>query len=251
VIPRGRITTRLVFDRVELEVKRSGEKGEEIRFDSREPKKEEGAKEAGMLARALAPLHHLAGGAVEPTQFPSGLIERFEGVDALKAKLLKDGPDDPLYKRGCEGIAHHVFLDNLLKPAIVMPQEGFSKGVVLQFQDLRLLPVTAGVPGYLYAKGTYHLAEAKDGLARVEMSGDCSLDPFERMPPWPKSAQAGRARLRLQKGTCKAWATVRVETGVLEESEHVTDLDLVFLRPDGKGEIPIPVKVTLKVKRIP
>jgi uncharacterized protein YfaP (DUF2135 family) len=50
------------------------------------------------------------------------------------------------------------------------------------------------------------------------------------------------------KGTCKAWAKIRIETGVLEEDEHVTDLDLHFIKPDGTGEVAIPTKVTQRSK---
>lgn len=254
MIPRSRTTLKLVYDRVELEMRRGGT-DRVLRLDTKEPvaeKDPKAADENSTFQRRSSALRALVGRSFEIVQLPSGMIERFDGLDRLKETLLKEGPDEPYYKRGVEGSLHTAYLVDTFRPGIVMPDAGMSLGDTLHFQDYNLLPEPiTGLPGLLYLKGTYKLAGVEEGIARVEMEGDASLDPYGSMHPWPEQMRAGRKRLHLVKGSVKAWVKVRAETGVLEEAERVTDLDLYFVKPDGSGEIPIPLKVTQKVQRIP
>ena len=254
VIPRERMTTEVLIERVVIEVFRGG-KDPVVRMDSKEePGPSPAAPGAGKAAERfeafVRPLRHLAGSRVEVSQRPSGIIVKIDGVDALRDRLLAAIPEGDPTRPVAEKMSWGFWLTNLCRPAVTVPERPASTGVDSEFLDMRTLPETVGVQGFAYFRGKYRLAEVKDGVARLTMEGEASLDPAPRQQPWRPEWVPGRNRLRLQRGVCRGWARIRVEDGRLLEDEHVTDLDLRFVRPDGSGEVPIPQKVTQRTKLV-
>ena len=252
VIPRQSLVTEVTFDRVVVELKRA-DSGRTIRFDTAEPPAEEGGageEATSSFFRNTRPLRALAGSRIEVTQRPTGMIESFGATESL-VRQLQEGlpPGDPL-RAGIERILSFGSLRYMLTPQVIVPARPLGASEVLKFQDLRPLPETTMLAGMIYYRGTYRLASAAEGPARMEMEAEVSLDPYPGMPPWPPAIAANRERLRLARGTCRAHSLTDAASGVLEEDEHVTELDLVYLPPDGKGEVPLPTKVTQRTKRI-
>ena len=234
----------------------SGREGTErvLRFDSAAPLPKEPPPAPlpgeAFFDRGTAPLRALAGADFEVVREPTGMITRFDGLDALKERLTKGiDPADPL-RGGIDRILSFGSLRYMLTPAIVVPAKRLQPGEEESFLDLRPLPDTVGLAGYLYYRGTYRIAEVKDGAARLEMKAEVTLDPPAGMPSWPAGTEKGRVRLRLAKGECRAWARIETASGRLLADEHATDLDLYFVRPDGKGEVPIPTKVVQGTKTV-
>ncbi len=131
----------------------------------------------------------------------------------------------------------------------MVPERSTSTGDLRKFFDFRSLPESTGTGGRMYYEGTYGLAKVEEGIARMEMEAVVTLDPpSPDIPGWPEAMAPRRKFLHLKKGSCRAWERIRVDTGVVLESEHETTLDLAFVRPDGKGEVPIPTKVVQRAK---
>jgi hypothetical protein len=250
-IPRGLTTTKVEFERVVVELHPAGS-DRTVRIDSADARPEAGEApgEESPFRKGTRPLRSLVGCAIEVVQKPSGMIERVDGLDAAKERLEKGLAADDPRRQGIERVLSPGSLRFMLSPLMIVPEQRLGVGEEQHFQDIRPLPDTVGLPGFLYFRGTYRLVEVKDGVARLEMKADTSLDPSGTLPPWPPAAAAGRNRLRLERGACKAWSRITVETGRLEEDEHVTDLDLFYVKPDGSGEIPMPTKVTQRTKRL-
>ena len=255
-VQRGeQATVRVELQRFLMEVFRGEGKEPVLRMDTRIPEDpkapvKEPETEAEKFAWAIGPLRQVAGCSIEVDQQFTGKILRFDGVEALQKKVLDSVPEGDARRPTLERMPWTLWLANLLAPAIGVPGRGMTLGADLKFADMRTLPETTGTGGYMYYAGNYRLAKVEAGVARLEMEADVFLDPLKGMPPWPKAMAPRRNFLRLQKGACKGWARIDVETGVLEEDEHVTELDLYFVKPDGKGEVAIPTKVTLRSKLV-
>lgn len=256
-VQRGRqATVEVEIRRIAMEVFRGDGAEPVLRMDSSvAPDAKAAAKtpetEAEKFEWAVSPMRFAAGGVVDMEQQFTGKIVQFGGVEDLQKRIRDALPEGDRRREVVDQFPWKFWLANLLAPAIGLPEGGMTPGADMKSWDMRTLPETTGTRGFMYYAQTYRLAKVEAGLARVEMEAEVSLDPPKGMPPWPKDVAARRAFLRLKSGACRAWAMVRVETGVLEEEEHVTDLDLHFVKPDGSGEIPIPTKVTLRTKRVP
>lgn len=227
-----------------------------LRMDSRVPPDpqaavKEPATEAEKFEWAVSPMRFAAGGLVDMDQQFTGKIIGFGEVEGLQKRIRDALPAGDKRREVVDQFPWKFWLANLLSPAIGLPANGMDVGADTKSFDMRTLPETTGTRGFMYYAQTCRLAKVEAGVARVEMEAAVSLDPPKGMPSWPKDVAARRNFLRLKSGACKAWARVVVETGVLEEEEHVTDLDLHFVKPDGSGEVPIPTKVTLRTKRVP
>ena len=256
VIPRERTTTKYLIERVRIEIARPGKDGV-LRLDTAEAAQKEPAPGPGQrpgdedsFLRHAAPFRRMVGASAEIVQFPSGKVDRIDGIDAFRKHMTEGLAADAPLRKVVEQLPWAFWIASMVSPAIGVPDRGMSVGQEIQFQDMRILPETVQVPGFLYYRGSARFAEAKDGIARFEMQGEVSLDPPSGMPPWPPAFAPGRPRLRLQRGSCKASARIAVETGCLEEDEHVTDLDLQFVKPDGTGGIPVPTKITMRTKLV-
>ena len=199
----------------------------------------------------VGPLRLVAGARIDMEQQFTGKILAFSGVEEMGKKVHDALPEGDQRREVLAQFPWKLWLANLMAPAIGLPARGMAIGADQKAWDMRTLPETTGTGGYMYYALTYRLAKVEAGVARLELEADISLDPPKGMSPWPTSLASRRPFLRLKSGACKAWARVVVETGVLEEEEHVTDLDLHFIKPDGSGEVPIPTKVTLRTKRVP
>jgi hypothetical protein len=208
--------------------------------------------EAEMYLYRAMPMRYLAGGRVEVDVKPSGRILRVVGGDDLRKAVLDHlGADDPR-RAVAEKVPWESLITNLLRPALLVPERGAAVGDSGKFYDMRTLPESTGTGGFMYYAGTWRFAKVENGIARMETEAEVSLDPpSPDVQPWPRAMAERRKFLRLQKGTCRAWARIRVDTGVVEEEEHLTELDLHFVRPDGKGEVPIPTKVIQRSKLVP
>jgi len=253
VLPGRGMTLRVTFDRVCGEIVR-GEDRAPLRFDSADPAgapaPAAGAedREAAAYQRSRGPILALVGKSVDGTWKESGLFVKFEGLDELRAAMAAGRPEGDPFRRAVDQIVNVASLHHLLRPHLVVGERSLAEGEERAFQDMGFLPESVGGIGYVYLKGVYRLKEAADGVARVEMEAAASLDPYPKMPPWPPAAAEFRNRLRLEKGTCRAWARIETATGRLLEDEHVTELDLRFLPPDGSAEVPIPAKQTRSLR---
>ncbi len=245
-LPRVSYASEVLFERLRIELRRSGEEGADV-FDSAAPPPSGAAAETP-FARRTAPHRLLAGSKITMVQRPSGLVERVEGVESLRERMCRDlAPEDPV-RGGIERLLGLGSLRYLVGPNILVPEHPASKGEERLFQDIRPLPETTGFPGLLYIRGKARFAGVEDGVARIEIEAEATLDPGPNMPPWPPAMAANRNRLRLQRGVCTGWARISVEKGVLLEDEHRTVLDLHFVKPDGTGEVPLPTTVTQSTK---
>jgi hypothetical protein len=202
------------------------------------------------LAHRVAPFRHVIGGVASVEVKKTRLVFGVTRAEELGKRVLDKLPPGDDRREAYEQYAWQNWVANLLKPAIVVQAEGMTVGKDIHFQDMRTLPETALTGGYMYYVGTCRLAKVEAGIARLELEAEVFLDPPKGMPPWPRGVAERRNFLRLSKGVCRAWAKVEVETGILLEDEHVTDLDLTFIKPDGKGEVAIPQKVTLRSKLV-
>jgi hypothetical protein len=253
VIPGTSVTLGVTFDRVAGEVRRSEDRPT-LRFDSAAPAPAPPAaadpadEEAARFHRGREPLLALVGKSIEATWEESGKYLRFGGLEGLREAMAgKRDAEDP-FRAAVDQIASVLNMHDLLRPHLVVGERSLRPDDPRTFQDMGLLPETVGGPGLVYYRGTYRLKEVVEGVARVEMEADCSLDPYPQMPVWPPQAAEFRSRLRLERGTCRAWERIETATGRLLEDEHVTDLDLRWLPPDGSKEIPIPAKRTRRMK---
>jgi hypothetical protein len=207
--------------------------------------------EAEKFAYFLSPLRFLAGAKVDLEQMNTGQVVRPSGVDEVKKRILAALPEGDARRGMAEGFPWGTWFLGVLRPALCVPRNGAKEGEKVKFVDQRTLPETVGTGGFMYYAGTSWLGKVENGKARMEMEAEVFLDPVgPSLQPWPRELAPRRRFLRLQKGTCRAWARIDVETGVLEEDEHVTDLDLHFLPPGDKPEVAIPTKVTLRSKRV-
>jgi hypothetical protein len=244
-------TVQVDLERIVVELFRGGPEAL-LRMDTDLPPPPEKTPEteAEKFAWSVGPLRHVAGSRVEADQAFTGRILEFGGVDDLRKKVLAALPEGDARREFMERMPWEMWLANLLAPAIGVPARGMKVGAEVPIADMRTLPETTGTGGFLYYTGTCRLVKVEEGLARLEMESKVHLDPQGSMPPWPPAMAERRKFLRLKEGVARAWATVRVETGALEEEEHVTELDLHFLKPGGKGEVPIPTKITLRSKLV-
>lgn len=255
-VQRGaQATLQVDIERIVVEVFRGDGKEPVLRMDSRIPEVplpagKEPETEAEKFALVTAPLRRVAGSRVEADQQFNGKILRFGGIEELRMRVLESVPEGDPRRARTEQTSWELWLAQRLACAVGVPSRSMKPGVDVHFLDMRTLPDTTGTGGYLYYAGNCRLAGVVDGVARLEMDAEVFLDPLKGMPPWPRGMAERRNFLRLRKGLCKAWAKVEVETGLLLEDEHVTDLDLVFLRPGGKGEMAIPQKVTQRSKLV-
>lgn len=246
VFPGERIVSEALFERIRIELRMEGEAAPQV-FDSKDPPPAADAPVTPFSQRT-APFRRLAGAKVTMRQKPTGKLEGFEGVEALRERMLEGvGEGDPV-RPGIERLVTPASLEYMLRPNLLVPDGTMSVGDTLEIQDIRPMPETAGTPGLLYLKGRFRLAEVKDGKARVEVEGEVSLDPGPKMPPWPPAYAKYRGRLRLERGVFKGWARIALEKGVLEEDEHRTELSLFYVKPDGSGELAIPQTVTQSTK---
>jgi hypothetical protein len=255
-VQRGeQATVQVALETFVIEVFR-GDKAEPVlRIDSRTPPETKTpAKtpetEVEKFEWMVGPLRQVAGCSVEMEQQFSGKILKFDGVEDLQKKVRESVPEGDPRRDTFDQFPWKLWLANLMAPAIGLPGRGMTVGADMKAGDMRTLPESTGTGGYMYYAQTYRLAKVEAGVARVEMDGEVFLDPLKGMPPWPKAIASRRNFLRLKSGTCKAWAKVQVETGILEEEEHVTDLDLHFVKPDGTGEVAIPTRITLRSKLV-
>jgi hypothetical protein len=257
VIPGEQATVRIHVDRIVMEVYRGGAPDPVLRMDtgSAEGQREPAVPpvtEEDKFAYFLSPLRYVVGGDVEMDQRASGKILKMQGVEGLRKRMLEKVPEGDPRREVVQKFSWELWLTNLVNPAVNTPPGGLAVGKDVRFQDIRTLPETTGTGGYMYYSGAFRLAKVEDGAARMEMEATVTLDPpAPGMPPWPTALAARRRFLRLVSGSCKGWARIRVDTGVLEEDEHVTDLDLHFRKPEGGGEVAIPTKVTQRTKRVP
>ncbi len=256
VIDGDRATLQVTVDRVVMEFFRDGPEPV-ASFDTAkdEPPKVPEKKpetDAEMFAYMAGPLRYLPTGRIEVDVKPSGKVVRVVGGEDLRKSVLDHlAPDDPR-RPIAEKYSWEALVVNLLRPAVCVPERGASVGESTRFLDMRSLPESTGTGGILYYSGTCRLAKVEGGLARMEMESEVLLDPpSPDLPPWPRAMAERRKYLRLKKGTCRAWASIRIDTGAMEEDDHVTDLDLYFLKPDGKGEVAIPTKVIQRSVLVP
>lgn len=253
VIPGRTVTTRVTFDRVAGEILRGDDRAP-IRFDSAAPEGaaspgvDESDKEAAAFLRSRGPVMALVGRAVEATWQESGLFVKFDGLEGLRAAMAEGRAADDPFRRAVDQIVNSQSLHSLLRPHLVVGERSMAPGAEKTFQDMGFAPESVGGAGFVYTRGTFTLKEVVDGVARVEIQAEASLDPYPGMPPWPPAAAALRNRLRLERGTCRGFARIETATGRLLEDEHVTELDLRFLPADGSAEVPIPAKQTRRLK---
>lgn len=248
-------TLQVDVERILVEVFRGEGKEPVLRMDTRTPEVlppagKEPETEAEKFALSTGPLRRVAGGQVEADVQFSGKILGFRGVEGLRKKVLESIPEGDPRRPLAEHFSWELWFAQRLAGALCVPSRSMKLGVDVRFLDMRTLPETAGTGGYLYYAGNCRLASVKEGVARLEMDAEVFLDPLKGMPPWPRGMAERRNYLRLGKGTCKAWARIETETGVLLEDEHVTDLDLFFLPPGGKPEMAIPQRITQRSKLV-
>lgn len=240
-LPRKGVTTEVAFDRIRVDVTREGDP-EVQSFDSSAPAPEGEAAETPFAVRT-APLRLLAGSKVVLRRKPTGMVEAFEGVEALRERMLAGLPGGDPLRPAVERLLSFGSLRYMLTPNLLVPDAPLAVDDPGQFQDIRPLPETTGSPGLLYFRGTFRLKEVKDGVARMEIDASVSLDPAPGMPSWPPAMAPFRNRLRLGRGVCSGWARISLDGGLLLEDEHTTELDLFAVPPDGSTEIPIPTRV--------
>jgi hypothetical protein len=204
-------------------------------------------REAVQFIRSRGPILAMVGKSLEGTWRESGMLLRFDGLESLRAAMSEGRPAEDPFRRAVDQIVNTASLHHLLRPHLVVGERSLSPGEKRAFQDMGFLPESVGGVGYAYYKGTYELKEVVDGVARVEMEAEVSLDPYPGMPPWPAAAAEFRNRLRLVRGTCRAWARVEPATGRLLEDEHLTELDLRISPEAGAAEVPLP---TRKIRRL-
>ncbi len=244
-VPRRSFASDVLFERIRIELRKEGAEGAEI-FDTATPPVE-GAPETP-FSRRTRPYRLLAGSRITMVQRPSGLVESVEGVEAVRTRMCEGVAEaDPL-RAEIERLLGLGSLRYMIGPNVLSFEKPVPAGEAHAFQDIRPLPVTTGVPGLMYYRGEVKLAEVKDGVARIEVTAEVSLDPGANMPPWPPAMAPFRNQLRLQRGVCRGFARISVEKGTLLEDEHRTELDLFFVKPDGTGETPIPTTVTQSTK---
>jgi hypothetical protein len=249
-------TVEVKLDRIVAEVFRGGAAEPVLRMDTASPEPRgdppaEPATEEEKFAYFLAPMRWLAGARVEVDVKESGKVLRVRGADEIRKGISGHYPEGDARRNVADKMPWEFWCANLMVPGVLVAARGMSAGKDLKFLDIRTLPETTGTGGIMYYAGTFRVAKVEAGVARLEMEGKVTLDPpSPDMPPWPAALASRRHLLRLNAGTCRAWAKIRVETGLLEEDEHVTDLDLHFVKPDGTGEVPIPTKVTQKSKLV-
>jgi len=242
VIPGERVVTEALFERIRIDLRMEEDAGAQA-FDTKDPPPS-GEAAATPFAQRTAPFRRLAGATVTVRQRPTGMVEGFEGVEALRERMLEGVAEEDPLRSGIERLVSPGSLRYILGPNLLLPGRRMATGETMEIQDIRPMPETAATPGLLYLRGKFRLAEVKDGKARVEVEGEVSLDPFPKMPPWPPAYAPYRSRLRLERGVFKGWARVAVDKGILEEDEHRTELSLFFVKPDGSGEVPISQTVT-------
>ena len=247
-IPGLRVVSDVLLERIRVQVS-TGLPGDPQAFDTDEPIPP-GEAAGKAIARRSIPFRRMAGSTITIHQQPSGVIEKFEGLEALHARVMEGVAEDAPERHVYEGLTTPGWMQNLLAPDLRVPTTRVIVGESQAVLETRMLPENVGMPGILYYRGDYRLTSVKEGEARVDFSGEVSLDPFPGMPPWPAVFAAKRKLLRLDRGVFHAWARIGIGKGVLEEDEHVTELDLVFLGKDGKGETPLPTKVTRSTRLI-
>jgi hypothetical protein len=253
VVPRDRMTLKATVDRIVIEVFGDGP-APRLRMDTAGPAAPppsgppgRDAPEEEKFAWTTAPLRALAGESVEVEQKLSGRVIEIQGFPEFRKKAAAAFPEGDGRRAMIEGYPWEGWLAGILSPAVVVPERGMVAGEPPQrFLDLRPLPELAGTPGFIYYAGTYEVTSVADGVATVSMKAEALLDPpSPQMPPWP--ANGKRDLLRLVKGTATGWVRIRLADGALLEDEHVTDLDLRYVKPEGT-EVPTPLRTLRRTR---
>ncbi len=227
--------------------------GEALRFDTSDPKASEEAMRNPDYGPMVEVFKQMVGGEVYPRMQPSGHCSRLDGLDRLQERMFEGLPADSPLRGRFAAYSDEPNLRSQFEALLLVPAHPVAAGETWPYKRIGPLPQTLALPGFLYYVGTSRVAEVKDGVARVDMEGEVSLDPPEGAPR-PARSQAldqTRAMLRLGKGTCRGFAKIRLEDGRLEDSELVTDLDLYWVKLGGAGEVPIGSHVVQRTTRIP